>query len=175
MNESVYEVYVLIDDKNHIVGIESTAFYSVEELTEKGYIKIDEGEDGYVYGHAQPNYLYEKYGKPTYDDHCCPNFKYENGKITELTDEEKQTMYPPAEPQPTEQDLINADLYMQIAQLQMAGGFPMSMVTVSPRYNLLKKYYDMGLYNDENMKIFVACGWLTADEYQEITGSIYVA
>lgn len=75
----------------------------------------------------------------------------------------------------TEQDLINADIYMQIAQLQMAGGFPMSMATVSPRYNLLKRYYDMGIYNDENMKIFVACGWLTADEYREITGSIYVA
>lgn len=175
MDEVMYEVYILTDDQKGITGVESTTFHTVEELTGDGYVKVDEGTDGYVYGHAQPNYLYEKYGKTTYDDFGIPNFKYENGKITELTDEEKQSMYPPAESQPTEQDLINADLYMQIAQLQMAGGLPMTMSTVSPRYNLLKKYYDMGIYNDENMKIFVACGWLTAEEYQEITGSIYVA
>lgn len=175
MDDVIYEVYILLDKNNSIIAVESTGFYSVDEFTEKGYIKIDEGSDSYIYKHAQPNYLYEKYGKTTYDGHGLPNFKYENGKITELTDEEKQSMYPSAESQPTEQDLINADLYMQIAQLQMAGGLPMTMSTVSPRYNLLKKYYDMGIYNDENMKIFVACGWLTAEEYQEITGSIYVA
>lgn len=45
----------------------------------------------------------------------------------------------------------------------------------SQRYNLLKKYYDMGIYTDENMKVFVACRWINAKEYQEITGSIYVA
>lgn len=46
---------------------------------------------------------------------------------------------------------------------------------MSPRYNLLKRYYDMKIYTDENMKVFVACRWITAEEYQEITGSIYVA
>lgn len=45
----------------------------------------------------------------------------------------------------------------------------------SPRYNLLKKYYDMGIYTDENMKVFVACGWITPEEYQEITGKPYKA
>lgn len=43
----------------------------------------------------------------------------------------------------------------------------------SPRYNLLKKYYDMGIYTDENMKVFVACGWITTEEYKEITGKQY--
>lgn len=122
MDEVMYEVYILTDNQKGITGVESTAFHTAEELTGDGYVKIDEGTDGYVYGHAQPNYLYEKYGKTTYDDRGVPNFKYENGTITELTDEEKQSMYPPVEPQPSEQDMINADIYMQLAQLQMAGG-----------------------------------------------------
>ena len=45
----------------------------------------------------------------------------------------------------------------------------------SPRYNLLKRYYDMGIYTDENMKVFVACGWITPEEYKQITGSVFVA
>lgn len=45
----------------------------------------------------------------------------------------------------------------------------------SSRYDLLKKYYDMGIYNDENMKVFVACGWLIPEEYKQITGIVFVA
>lgn len=122
-------------------------------------------------------YFIDTFGKSIYDEKSRPNFFYKGDTISEISEEEKEKMFPEIEPvdEPTEQDLINADIYMQLAQLQMAGGLPMAMSTVSPRYNLLKKYYDMGIYNDENMKVFVACRWLTAEEYQEITGSIYVA
>lgn len=117
----MYKVYAKLDTNNCIVGIESTAFYDEQKLTDKGYIFIDEGFNGDMYGHAQPNYLRMKYGKTTYDEQFHPNFKYIDGNVIELTDEEKELLFPPIEPQPTEQDLINADIYMQLAQLQMGG------------------------------------------------------
>lgn len=42
-------------------------------------------------------------------------------------------------------------------------------------YNSIKKYYDMGKYTNEQMKVFVGAGWITAEQYKEITGIDYVA
>lgn len=42
-------------------------------------------------------------------------------------------------------------------------------------YNSIKKYYDMGKYTDEQMKIFVKAEWITEEQYKEITGIEYVA
>lgn len=42
-------------------------------------------------------------------------------------------------------------------------------------YNSIKKYYDMGKYTDEQMKVFVKAGWITEAEYKTITGKKYTA
>ena len=121
MEQTIYKVYAHTTDAQIIDGIESTAFHAEDELMENGYVFIDEGSDGRIYGHAQPNYLLMKYGQPKMDDEMRYNYKLVGTTPTLLTDEEKQTLNPPVEPQPTEQDLINADIYMQLAQLQMGG------------------------------------------------------
>lgn len=89
MDEIMYKVYAKLDDNSHIIGIESTAFHAEEELTKQGYIKIDEGSDGHIYGHAQPNYLKEKCRKSMYDENGKCNFKYADGKVVELIEDEK--------------------------------------------------------------------------------------
>ena len=161
-------IYIKVETKNYIVD----ALTSEDDyLLEWGYVKFNDSNE------EARSYFTKTYGKPIYDEKERPNFFYKDGVVSEISEKEKEELFPDIEPvdRPSEQDLINADIYMQLAQLQMAGGLPMTTSTISPRYNLLKRYYDMGIYNDENMKVFVACGWLTADEYQEITGSIYVA
>lgn len=42
-------------------------------------------------------------------------------------------------------------------------------------YNSVKRYYDMGKYTDEQMKVFVQAKWITVDQYKEITGIKYIA
>ena len=98
-------------------------------------------------------------------------YKHENEKIVELTEEEKAQLYPPAEPQPTVQDLINADLYMQLAIIESKNvPIAKTLRAISARYDLLKKYYDMDIYTKESLHVFVDCSWLTEEEYQEIIG-----
>ena len=42
-------------------------------------------------------------------------------------------------------------------------------------YNSIKKYYDEGRYTNAQVKIFVRAKWITAVQYQEITGAEYTA
>ena len=116
----MYKVYIKLNSNNCIEAVESSAFYDEKELAEQGYVLLDEGEDGFVYGHAQPNYLNEKYGKTTYDERGCANFKYENGKVVELTEEEKQSLIKPYTPEPTEQEVFNASMMKEIAGLKLS-------------------------------------------------------
>ncbi|MCQ2010533.1 XkdX family protein [Sporolactobacillus sp. STSJ-5] len=37
----------------------------------------------------------------------------------------------------------------------------------------ITNFYKLGLYTVDQVKSFVACGWITADQYQTITGQIY--
>jgi uncharacterized XkdX family phage protein len=41
-------------------------------------------------------------------------------------------------------------------------------------YKTIKKYYSMGFYNDEDMKVFVASKDITPEQYKEITGKDYI-
>ena len=41
------------------------------------------------------------------------------------------------------------------------------------KYNLVKGYYDGGLWSLERVKNAVVKGWITSDEYKEITGFDY--
>lgn len=43
----------------------------------------------------------------------------------------------------------------------------------SVRYELVKNYYDAGLWKKKAVKNAVAKGWITADEFEEITGEVY--
>lgn len=42
-------------------------------------------------------------------------------------------------------------------------------------YNSVKRYYDMGKYTDEQMKVFVQAKWITVNQYKEITEIEYIA
>lgn len=43
----------------------------------------------------------------------------------------------------------------------------------SPKFELVKGYYDSGLWKKKAVRNAVVKGWITADEYEEITGEIY--
>lgn len=176
MEEIKYKVYVKKDEHGSIISIWSTGNQALvdsrteSQMMEDGYVFIDEGTDGDIYGYAQVNYAEMKHGKPLFDENGIPNF---HDNWIEWTEEEKAEKYPPAKPQPTEQDLINADIYLQLAQLQMNS---IDLISIqSPRYDILKGYYDMGIYDNENMVVFVNCGWISSQEYEQITSRKYQA
>lgn len=39
----------------------------------------------------------------------------------------------------------------------------------------ITNFYKLGLYTADQVKSFVACGWITAADYQTITGQTYAA
>lgn len=43
----------------------------------------------------------------------------------------------------------------------------------SPKYDLLKSYWDQGLWNEIRMRNAVVKNWLTAAEFKQITGLSY--
>jgi len=43
----------------------------------------------------------------------------------------------------------------------------------SPKFDKVKKYYDDGLWNKTMVHNAVDSGWITAEEYKEITGEDY--
>ena len=46
---------------------------------------------------------------------------------------------------------------------------------MSPKFNKVKKYYDLGLWTEEMVHNAGDKGWITAEEFEEITGDEYVA
>ena len=44
----------------------------------------------------------------------------------------------------------------------------------STKFNKVKNYYDHGLWNETRVANAVVKEWITADEYEEITGNPYV-
>lgn len=123
MEEIIYRVYVLLDTNKCITDVWSTGNQALgdkrteEEMMELGYIKIDEGQDGAIYGHAQPNYLMMKYGKPTYDEKMRCNFSYVDG-VHELTEEEKEKFFPPIEPEPSELEKLKVEVEVTAQAVQ---------------------------------------------------------
>lgn len=104
-----YKVYVSIQD-GYITSINSEIFLSEEEI--QTMTEIDKGQ-GDKYAHAQNLYLekglVDKYGRY--------NYKYVEGKVIEVSEEDKPTIEEP-KAVPTEQEKINAQLMLQIAQLK---------------------------------------------------------
>lgn len=38
-------------------------------------------------------------------------------------------------------------------------------------YDTIKKYYQLGLYNDANLDLFVSIKWITSEQKEEIVAS----
>lgn len=124
MEEMIYKVFAKLDENSCITDMWSTGNQcigdkrTIEEMIANGYVQIDEGANGEIYGRAQVNYLSMKYGKPTYDENFKPNFSYIDNRVTILSDKEKETLFPPIIPQPTEQEQFNAMILMELAKMK---------------------------------------------------------
>lgn len=92
-----------------ITDINSDIFIS--DLT--GWIQIDEG-DGDKYSHAQSNYL----DKPLMDMQGKYNYEFMDGKIVELTYEEKEKLFPTPKQELSLEDRI---AMLENLQLQQEG------------------------------------------------------
>ena len=44
---------------------------------------------------------------------------------------------------------------------------------MSPKYMKVKMYYDRGLWSIDKVRNAVVKGWITAEEFEEITGEAY--
>ena len=104
-----YKVYVSLQD-GYITSINSEIFLLEEEI--QTMTEIDQGQ-GDKYAHAQSQYL----EKGLVDEQGRYNYKYVNGKVVEVTEADKPTIEEP-KAEPTEQEKINAQLMLQIAQLK---------------------------------------------------------
>lgn len=127
MEEIIYKVFILCDINKCITDVWSTGNQAlgdkrtIEEMQELGYVQIDEGTDGEIYGRAQVNYFPMKYGLPTYDEKMRCNFSYVDS-VHELTKEEKEKLYPPVVPKPTFEELqndVNIDVDFRLSMLEM--------------------------------------------------------
>ena len=107
--ESEYKVYVSLSN-GYITSINSEIFLSEEEMSTMK--EIDKGQ-GDKYAHAQSQYL----EKGLVDEHGRYNYKYVEGKVIEVEEAEKPIIEEP-KAVPTEQEKINAQLMLQIAQLK---------------------------------------------------------
>ena len=104
-----YKVYVSLQD-GYITSINSEIFLSEEEI--QTMTEIDQGQ-GDKYAHAQSQYL----EKGLVDEQGRYNYKFVDGKVVELEEIDKPTIEEP-KAEPTEQEKINAQLMLQIAQLK---------------------------------------------------------
>ena len=96
-----YKVYVSLQD-GYITSINSEIFLSEEEMSTM--TEIDKGK-GDKYAHAQGLYL----EKGLVDEHGRYNYKFVEGKVVEVAEEEKPTIKEP-EQQATAQDKIEAQV-----------------------------------------------------------------
>ncbi len=112
MEEFKYKVYVKLDENNCIAVVKSDL--TLKDTT--GYVQIDEGT-GDKYAHAQGNYFPKD--KPLRDSQGRCNYKYTDNEVVELTDEEKESLFPTQLQQPTEQQILNAKLLQDNANMQL--------------------------------------------------------
>lgn len=96
-----YKVYVSLSD-GYITSINSDIFLSEEEMSTM--TEIDQGK-GDKYAHAQSQYL----EKGLVDEYGRYNYKYVEGKVIEVEEEDKPKVVDP-EQQATAQDKIEAQV-----------------------------------------------------------------
>ena len=112
LEQNKYKVYIKIDENKCITNVES----SLTLTDTSDYIQIDEGT-GDKYSHAQGNYFPRD--KPLRDSQGRCNYKYVNNEVVELTDEEKESLFTTPVQQPTEQQILNAKLLQDNANMQL--------------------------------------------------------
>lgn len=105
------KVYIQTDSNKTVIAINSSIF--LQNTT--GWIEIDEG-NGDKFAHAQGQYL----EKGLMDEKGRFNYKYDNVLI-ELTEAEKEILFPPLPPQPTVED-FNLEMDYRVTMLEMLGG-----------------------------------------------------
>lgn len=96
------KVYINKDSENNITSINSEIFLSEEEMSTM--TEIDKGK-GDKYAHAQSQYL----KKGLVDEQGRYNYRFVEGKVVEVAEEEKPTIKEP-EQQATAQDKIEAQV-----------------------------------------------------------------
>lgn len=99
------KVYIKIDKNNCVTHIDSSIF--LKDVTE--WIYIDEGF-GDKYSLAQGNYFTIDGKKPLRDNEGKCNYKYVDDTLVELTEEEKQILFPPTPSVPTKEELLQKQL-----------------------------------------------------------------
>lgn len=108
--KEIIKVYIKTNENNIITAINSSIFLNNIE----GYIQVDEGI-GDKYAHAQGNYL----DKSLVDESGRFNYKFENGQILELTEEDKNSLFQKPEPTPSKQEKINSALLEENANIRL--------------------------------------------------------
>lgn len=100
MEENKTKVLVKLNENNVITQINSSIF--VQDIED--WVVIDEG-NGDRFSHAQGNYL----PKGLMDNNGKYNYKLgtELTELIELSDEEKELLFPTPAPQPTNDDILN--------------------------------------------------------------------
>ena len=88
----MYKVYVKLNDDKCITSIDSEIFLTDDEI--QGMTNIDEGE-GDKFVHAQSQYL----EKSLYDELGRYNYKYIDGAVVEIAEEDKPTPTTPKKSQ----------------------------------------------------------------------------
>jgi hypothetical protein len=101
MEEFKYKVYIKIDDNNCITEIESDL--TLKDTTQ--WLQIDEGT-GDKYAHAQGNYFTIDGNKPLMDEKFRYNYKLVDGKPAELTNNEKEILFPTPVSQKTQLEIL---------------------------------------------------------------------
>jgi hypothetical protein len=101
------KIYVRLDKNNIVIKLFSNVFEEPKDTD----ILIEEGNEEY---HAHVHLKYQ-----FVDSKDRYNYKYENGQLIELTEEEKDILFPPQKPQPTSQDILNSKLLKDNANRQL--------------------------------------------------------
>lgn len=92
-------VFIKIDSKNRITAVDSEIFIS----DTSGWMEIDRG-DGDKFAHAQGNY----FPKPIMDENGIYRYKFENGEISERSEDEMAADMPVPEHTVTEEQRLTA-------------------------------------------------------------------
>lgn len=101
------KIYARLDNNNIVIKLFSTVF---EQPLDIDFL-VEEGNEEY---HAHVHLKYQ-----LMDTEGNYNYKYANNKIIELTEEEKEELYPPITPQPSEQQVLNAKLLQDNAKMSI--------------------------------------------------------
>ena len=112
MEENKIKVYIKIDSNNCITYINSSIF--LKDI--KDWICIDEGF-GQKYAHAQNYYFEDK--KPLRDNEGRCNYKLVDNKPLELTEEEKEKLFPPIPIQPSPQEEFENKIILENINMQL--------------------------------------------------------